>query len=425
MPATLALRGAFEADVARYPVLDAIEAALDEGRRDEAAALCLRALSAEGLPVFIAANLVRSLGLAQAPEAAALETDLIAQVRARAARRPGDAALQINLGRLLCGLGRADEAFGVLTAHLPKDPMNRQGVMALTVILLDRGQPDEVLALWQPLFAATPTEVQLPFDLARMMAMRGHSDHASRLLDQAAPLWKGNRSEFDFVAAAIRGQSSGVPQASMATALFDRLAAGYEANLAALGNRGPRLVARLLDRLALPRTAGLAVLDAGCGTGLCGALLRPYARLLCGVDVAPRMLAQAERKAVYDRLGRADIGSRATLPAGPFDLVVSSDVLVYFGDLGPALANLAAVTCPGGWLVATLEWTEDARGWVLDPNGRYRHDPAYLAQALQTAGFAAPKVRLDGILRYEFDQPVRAFAVAAQRAALAFAPPDR
>ena len=34
----------------------------------------------------------------------------------------------------------------------------------------------------------------------------------------------------------------------------------------------------------------LDVLDLGCGTGLCGPLLRPYARALAGVDLSPQML---------------------------------------------------------------------------------------------------------------------------------------
>ena len=35
------------------------------------------------------------------------------------------------------------------------------------------------------------------------------------------------------------------------------------------------------------------VLDAGCGTGLCGALLKPFARSLTGVDLSSGMLRKA------------------------------------------------------------------------------------------------------------------------------------
>ena len=52
----------------------------------------------------------------------------------------------------------------------------------------------------------------------------------------------------------------------------------------------------------------LDVLDAGCGTGLCGPLVAPYARRLAGVDLSEGMLAHAKEKNVYDELieGRAD-----------------------------------------------------------------------------------------------------------------------
>ena len=38
---------------------------------------------------------------------------------------------------------------------------------------------------------------------------------------------------------------------------------------------------------------GERVLDAGCGTGLCGPLLRPYAKRLVGVDLSSGMLERA------------------------------------------------------------------------------------------------------------------------------------
>ena len=51
------------------------------------------------------------------------------------------------------------------------------------------------------------------------------------------------------------------------------------------------------------RRRALDVLDAGCGTGLCGPLVAPYARRLVGVDLSARMLdAGRRRDSVYDEL---------------------------------------------------------------------------------------------------------------------------
>ena len=51
----------------------------------------------------------------------------------------------------------------------------------------------------------------------------------------------------------------------------------------------------------------LDVLDAGCGTGLCGPLVAPYARRLSGVDLSAGMLARAKEKNVYDALVQGEL----------------------------------------------------------------------------------------------------------------------
>ncbi len=405
---------------ARHAVLDRAEAALNAGRQSAAAAICLKHLATRRLPVFTAANLILMLKRAGGREAGALEADIIAQLRARTDAAPDDPRPQIRLGRLLCGFERFEAAGNILAAALPRDPLDRPGVMAFTVILLKQRKPDEAVTLWQPLFDADPANGGLILELASLLADGGFAGQARGLVDRAEPLCRDNRHEFEFVADAIRGTRSATSQAAMTVEVFDRMAKTYDAHLSSLGNRGPLLIGRTLDQLALPRTRKLAILDAGCGTGLCASLLRPYAQSLHGIDLSPGMLAESRKKKLYNRLTLSDIASLATLPAGPFDLIVSSDVLVYFGDLAPALTNFALILRPGGWLILTLESTESPGGWMLRPSGRHKHDPAYLKSALQSAGFSAPKVRIDDTLRHEFGQPVPGFAVAAQRLALAF-----
>ncbi len=86
------------------------------------------------------------------------------------------------------------------------------------------------------------------------------------------------------------------------------------------------------------------ILDMGCGTGLCGPLLRPMARSLTGVDLSSAMIAKAAERGVYDRLAVGDmIEFLRSSPMG-FDLLVSTDVLIYVGDLSPTFE--AAVMAP-------------------------------------------------------------------------------
>jgi predicted TPR repeat methyltransferase len=65
----------------------------------------------------------------------------------------------------------------------------------------------------------------------------------------------------------------------------------------------------MLEDSGLERSHRLDVLDAGCGTGLCGTIIAPFACRLVGVDLSEGMLAHAKDKNVYHRLVKAELGS--------------------------------------------------------------------------------------------------------------------
>ncbi|QNB00305.1 methyltransferase domain-containing protein [Massilia sp. Se16.2.3] len=79
----------------------------------------------------------------------------------------------------------------------------------------------------------------------------------------------------------------------------------------------------------------------GCGTGLCGPVLRPRSRTLTGVDLSERMLARAAETGLYDSLACADLQAYLDSCHGDVDLVMAADVLVYFGDLAALFAQCA------------------------------------------------------------------------------------
>jgi predicted TPR repeat methyltransferase len=398
--------------------LDRANALLDAGKTRAAADLCLATLQGGPLAPMTAANLVMVLRAAgDAAEADLLTTAFFAQI---GAGRQTDPHRQINLGRLMAVMGRKDDAADILAQALHDDPTDRAGVLTLTSLQLHRGDADAAMALWNPIFAAAPADGIIRLNLVRILAQSGFLGHARALLDATEPLCDANRAEFDHVAGALRGTHAGPAQAAMTLEVFERFAPTYDKTLAKLGNRGPDAVAAILHQLALPAQRRLDVLDAGCGTGLCGPLLRPYARRLSGVDLSPAMLAKARQKKSYDVLARADLATPGTLPLGPFDLVVSSDVLVYFGDLDGVLANFARLLRPGGWVVLTVEdaGVPLATGWILSPSGRHKHSLAYLDTTLRKVGFATPKVTRSFDMRHEFGTPVRGLGLGAQRLAL-------
>jgi predicted TPR repeat methyltransferase len=161
------------------------------------------------------------------------------------------------------------------------------------------------------------------------------------------------------------------------------------------------------------------VLDAGCGTGLCGPLLRPYARQLSGVDLSSGMLRKAQARQVYDHLIMGELTAYLEGLAERYDLIVSADTLVYFGDLRPVIAAAARALRPGGLLVFTVERAgagdRASDGFSLRYHGRYCHAEEYVRRTLIEAGLTLRELEFAS-LRTELGRPVQGMAVSACKA---------
>ena len=207
-------------------------------------------------------------------------------------------------------------------------------------------------------------------------------------------------------------------------ATFDDFAESFDRNLEELGYRAPQLLFDAVMQSGALAHNTLDVLDIGCGTGLCGPLLRPSARRLVGVDLSPNMLSKAAARAVYDQLNCAELTHWLAECGQQFGLAVAADVLCYFGDLSAAFANARAVLTPGGCFACSLEALPasaadnptSAEPFRLQPHGRYQHDRKYVEAALSAAGLDIISLSTQ-TLRHERQNPVIGLVVVARRSA--------
>jgi len=156
------------------------------------------------------------------------------------------------------------------------------------------------------------------------------------------------------------------------------------------------------------------IADLGCGTGLCGPLLKPWARSLVGCDLSAAMLARAAPRQVYDELLKAELVQFLAERPGAFDVLVSADTLIYFGELEPVFAAAQAALRSGGVFVFTLEALADESptGYRLTQSGRFAHSLAALRARLAAAGFAVEAV-VPVSPRHEGGRPVPGWLVTA------------
>jgi predicted TPR repeat methyltransferase len=226
--------------------------------------------------------------------------------------------------------------------------------------------------------SARDDELRDIFDKAfGLLAGFGHIDAALRVGRKSLDLWSPQPTTAYLVRALEGGHDAPRSPEDYIVEHFDRFADQFDAQL--VGELGydipqklcalltPQLGGRLLDE----------VLDAGCGTGLCGPYLRPLARRLTGVDLSSKMLGHAAKKGCYHRLVCQDLVRFLGQSQRSFDLIVAADVMIYFGDLAPLLTSCAYALRPGGLLVFSTE-SHDGDGYRLLPSGRFSQAPDYV-----------------------------------------------
>lgn len=195
--------------------------------------------------------------------------------------------------------------------------------------------------------------------------------------------------------------------------LFDGYAGDFEEHLVGqLGYQGHRVLIEQLPP-ACPAWAARA-LDLGCGTGLCGPLLRPRSGHLTGVDLSPAMLEKARARAVYDELDINDIHDHLSNAGAAYDLIVAADVFIYVGPLERAFALMSQRLRPGGWLAFTVEEATDGPGVQLLPSLRYAHRDDYLRNLAQIHGLAVQRL-VDAPIRFHQHRPIAGRYVYMQK----------
>jgi predicted TPR repeat methyltransferase len=349
-----------------------------EGKPDEAAACYRRAL--ERRPDFAEAhnnlgNVLRSQGI---PDQA------VACYRRALELHPEFAAAHNNLGNALKDQGKLPEAIACYRRATEIEPDFAEAQNHLAIALFETGQIAEAVHCWQACLSNVPEHA-----VARhMIAANTGRNVPARAADEY-----------------IRGT-------------FDSFAAHYEQTLARLDYRMPEMIASAAARALGDAHGNLDILDAGCGTGLCGLALRPYARHLTGVDLSPAMLDKARARQIYDSLVLGELTEHFNLATESYDLITAADTLIYFGDLHSVLAAVVNALRRNGRLIFTVEHACDSnaesRGFLLQSHGRYCHTESYVRRSLELAGLILCDLT-HVVLRTERGEPVQGMLISCEK----------
>jgi predicted TPR repeat methyltransferase len=338
-----------------------------------------------------------------------------AEYRRAIAIKPDHANAHSNLGVVLRALGRFEESEASYREALRSDPTHIDAYTNLGLLLNGQKRTYEAVLCFCKVITLRPKHPEARRLLALAHCALGELDKAIELFEQWLKEEPDSAIARHMLAACSGREVPARASDQFVEATFDSFAASFDAKLAKLQYRAPLLVSTMFGDGLTPAKE-LDVLDAGCGTGLCGPLMAPFARRLVGVDLSGKMLAHAQERNVYDALIKSELTAYLREVPATYDAIVSADTLVYFGPLEEVAAAAAAALRGGGLLVFTVEELADGGsgpGYTISPHGRYSHTRGYIERVLGDAGFATEIAAAE--LRLEAGTPVAGLVVKATK----------
>ena len=328
---------------------------------------------------------------------------------------PGNPHAWNNLGNILSTQDKMDEAREAYRRVTVLAPALGVAWYNLGICLRDEGEFAAAAEHFRTAIRRQPDLVRAYEYLALLLYRVGDFEQAAQVYgnwlecDPANPVAR-------HMAAATSGMNT--PERAdeqYVVKIFDRFAAAFDHSLENLGYRAPEVVvSALASHIAAPSGA-LDVLDAGCGTGLCGPLLRPLCKQLVGVDLSAKMIERAEKRGGYDELVVSELCEFMQSRQRRFDAVVSADTLEYFGALDQVSRAANHTLREGGLFLFTVEAlpADATEPYKLLVHGRYAHSDQYVRGSLEAAGFEVLELRSE-VLRMERLQEVAGYLVVAR-----------
>lgn len=331
------------------------------------------------------------------------------------AQKPDSAPALNNLGNTLGNLGRHLEAVQAFERSLAVRPDDAKALRNRGTSLRALERPEEALASFDAALALQPDYPEALIGRAEALLTLHRRAQAIEAFQRALPLGKDvDQIRYALASLGVGEAPTSAPPAYV-EALFDMYAHHFDQHLVQrLAYRTPELLVAELGA-AQPGTPA-DVIDLGCGTGLCGPLLRPLARRLVGVDLSGLMLAKAREGGAYDELVQGDVAATLAARPGGFDIAIAADVFVYIGDLGAVFAGAATALRPAGLFAFSVEAAPDAAGdFRLGATRRYAHSLAYVRRLAAAHGLTVERTQ-HSIIRKESDVGVEGLLLVLRRA---------
>ncbi len=288
-------------------------------------------------------------------------------------------------------LGRYAESLAASTRLVAREPESTAGWSLRAEALHRLGRLDEAMQSFDTLLDIDP---QLPASWsqrATVLKELGRNDEAAASFRQAMAQGGDPALNVYFLASLTGQDAPATAPPKYVESLFDDYAGDFDTHLVdVLRYRAHSVLVEQVQ--VLGKKSYRAALDLGCGTGLCGPLVKDFAERVDGVDLSSKMIARAGELGVYSSLVQADVTGFLQGTDQRYDLVLSADVFIYVGALEAVFAGVQRVLEPGGLFCFSVERADDGVDYFLTPGQRYAHSEGYLRKLAAANGFEVKKV---------------------------------
>jgi predicted TPR repeat methyltransferase len=269
-----------------------------------------------------------------------------------------------------------------------------------------RGEYDEAIWRYRYVLRRQPNNARAWHNMGVAQLAKGDKAKAVEALKKSVALdAKNDSARFLLMSidpALVPGFAPAAVPLDMVKSEFNSSALTYDAEmLARQGYQGHQHVYEALKNLLEPGEKVVTLLDAGCGTGLCGMLVAGLCRTLVGVDLSRNMLAQArlrrekDGRLLYHELIEAEWKAHLhALPTPRYEAIIAASVIPLTGDLTRSLQAALHGLKPGGVFLFTA-LKQEQQGYHLHSSlpPRFAHAKDYIEQSALTAGFEVQAIK--------------------------------
>jgi predicted TPR repeat methyltransferase len=325
-------------------------------------------------------------------------------------QQPGFGMVWNNLGVAYQEIGEPDEAISSFRRAVAFAPDMAEAWNNLGVAQDEFHMTENAITSYRKSIEIQPDYASAHFNLGVSLQKRERFKEAADHYNKVLEIMPGDEAARFMLQSLGRSKIPDAAPAQHVRRIFDQCAGIFEKILVEeLEYKTPE---HLFNCVRPYLTEDMMVLDLGCGTGLGSQFYRPHAKLLIGVDLSPKMLQKASEKHIYDDLIVFDILHDWKF-SHSFDLIYSSDVFVYFGNLDPIIRSASSDLVHGGIIAFSVEKLEDnSGGYRLFPSGRYAHAQSYIENCLKHHGLE-PVAAIESVIRRQSGDEVKGLLVVA------------